>query len=74
MDINAKYDLSELQDFFVSWYSPEELISIFRRIAMNMSVSYLENMDMANLYNLKDDLDDLRNFIFALEQVKRIDK
>lgn len=72
MDKNAKYDLSSLQDFFTNWYSPEELKVILQRIALNMTLRYLDQMDIVVLLDLKDDLVEIKNFIVTLEEVKRI--
>lgn len=72
MDVNAKYDLTEIHEFFTSWYSPQELINILRRFALNATTAYLAADDYSRYYDLKEDLEDLCNFITSLEKVNRV--
>lgn len=62
------YDLTHVEEYFCEWCSPAELAGILRRIAMNLSIAYLQ----AELPTgeLREDLEDLKTFVQHLDRVR----
>ena len=61
------YDLSHVENYFLEWNSPRELAGILRRVAMNMSIACLQVETAHN--ELREDLEDLKNFVQHLERI-----
>ena len=62
------YDLHQVENYFQEWSSPQELAGMLRRVAMNMSIACLQAETAQS--ELREDLEDLKNFIVCVEKVK----
>lgn len=66
----GKYNLESLEDYFLQWFTPQQLCCILRRVAINMAISAIHADSSKD--ELCEDLEDLKIFIQHIEQVKPI--
>lgn len=66
----GKYNFDPLEEYFLEWFSPSELVGILRRIGMNMAISGIQSSLSST--EIKDDLEDLKMFISYLERTSAI--
>lgn len=72
--MTQKYNLTEIQDYFQNWDSPEETAAKINSAIVTMTDLYLKSDDLCvSSYEVKKSMDFLINLRMAIEHVKPIE-
>lgn len=67
------YNLAEIQDYFQSWHSPQELSCHLKALALDMTLYFLKSND-DNYFELKQHLIEIKNFIISLDEITEVEE
>ena len=71
--MKQKYDLTEIEDYFQSWESPEKAAAKINSVIVTLTSLYVNSADPCDgIYRLKESMEFLIGLRSAIEDVKSI--